>query len=238
MVDTQTHPLLYGNSVEISRDRNHRYWIGSDGPKMPSVTSLTKHIDGDGFGAGLGWGLKMARHSGGDLDAPHRIASESRRIGNQLHDAIAGFISTGAVSEEPLFLAWFHAVGKTHKWAASERFLYHPQLSYGGTLDALSYDPDGNLSIWDWKTRERESYEKNGSYQSEVAQISAYRDCLISMGSRWTPIASGFIVYVMRDATGRQLSGEVDVVEVDLAHGSKLFQASRCLYRLLHQGGE
>ena len=252
MSDTQWHQLNNGETVSISRNGNHQNWIGDNGPRMRSVTTMAKHVDGDLFGAGTGWALKQVRLNNGDLGAPARSNTEAKQVGDRLHKAIDRYIQDGVVAEDnPLFLAWFHAVGKGEKWVESERFIYHPELLYGGTVDALSQDSDGSITVWDWKTRERESYQNNGGYLHEYAQLAAYTDALRAMGSVWAP-SRGYIVYVMRDAIGNPLPddeddvesyrreiirNEVDVVEVDLSYGSKLFRASRELF-LLTTGGK
>jgi hypothetical protein len=228
--ETQQHPLADGSTVSISRNGNHQYWVDG-GPKMQSVTSLTKHISGDNFGVGVNWALKLARENGGDLDAPKRLSKESLDSGTELHRAIDDYIKHGTIDESPLFMLWFNKVGQ-EAWLASETFLYHPGLEpgYGGTSDALALNDSGTVTIYDWKTRETESYEKYGGYLQETAQLAAYADALTTMGSRYAP-TRGCIAYVMRDGS------YVDVVEVDLAYGSSLFAASRDLHLLTKRGG-
>ena len=228
--ETQQHPLASGSVVNINRNGNHQYWVDG-GPKMRSVTSLVKHIPGDTFPIGLNWALKMARENGGDLDAPRRLSKEALDSGTELHRAIDDYIRRGTIDESPLFVAWYNKLGQ-QAWLASETFLYHPGLEpgYGGTADALALNDSGTVTIYDWKTRERESYEKNGGYLHEVAQLAAYADAITAMGSLYTPIQFSCIAYVMRDGS------YVDVVEVDLAYGSKLFAASRELHLLTKRG--
>ena len=231
MSDPQQHPLIDGSSVSISRNGNHQYWIGDSGPKMRSVTGLISHIEGDTFGVGLNWGLKMVREHGGDLNAPRRINKESVDIGNHLHEAVDTYIKHGTISEDPVFMAWHNRLGE-EDFLASERFLYHPDLLYGGTVDAISMDRSGDIAIHDWKSVEPGSWAKYGSslrINKDTAQLSAYADALTQMGSVWAP-STGSITYVLRDGSG------AEVVEVDLERGSKLFQASRAL-ALLTQGG-
>jgi len=233
MSDTQQHPLADGSKVSISRNGNHQYWIGDNGPKMRSVTTMLKHIEGDTFGIGMNWALKLVRENNGNINAPRQVSKESVDVGNRLHEAIDQYIRNHVVNEEdPLFLAWFNKVGEANDWMASELFIYNPSLdpNYGGTVDAISMDNKAEIVIWDWKTKERESYEKYGGYLHEQAQLAAYTDALRAMGSVYTP-TKGCIAYIMRDGS------YVDVVEVDLERGSKLFNASRELF-LLTKGGE
>jgi len=231
--ETQQHPLVDGSTVTISRNGNHQYWI-DNGPKMKSVTTMLRHLEGDTFGVGLNWGLKVVRENNGDMDAPKRLNATSIAVGNALHEAVDAYIQHGTIDEEDqLFLAWFQAIGEPTDWLASERFLYHPALQYGGTLDSVSMNADGEVVIHDLKTVEPQSWARYGStlrINKDSAQLAAYADALTAMGSIWSP-TKGCITYVLRDGSG------AEVVEVDMERGSKLFQASRELF-LLTQGGE
>ena len=230
--ETQQHPVANG-FVNISRNGNHQYWIG-DGPKMKSVTSIIKHVEGDTFGVGMNWALKVAREHGGNLNAPRQLTKESMDIGNALHEAVDAFIRQGTITEEdPVFLAWFQQ-GQDVEWVASERFLYHPQMAFGGTVDALSKESDGSIAIHDWKTVDKDSWDRYADSlrrNKDWAQVSAYADAIQAMNSLWTPITKGYITYIMRDGSGTA------VVEVDLERGSKLFNASRELF-ILTEGGK
>ena len=233
--ETQAHPLADGSAVNISRNGNHQYWIGDNGPKMRSVTTMLKHIEGDSsFGVGLNWGLKVVRENKGDLDAPKRMNRESADVGNALHGAVDAFIQHGTITEDnSVFLAWFQQ-GQNIEWVASERFLYHPTMAFGGTVDALSKESDGSIAIHDWKTVDKDSWDRYADSlrrNKDWAQVSAYADAIQAMNSLWTPITKGYITYIMRDGSGTA------VVEVDLERGSKLFNASRELF-LLTEGDQ
>jgi hypothetical protein len=227
--ETQEH-ILQDGTIEISRNGNHQYWI-SDGEKMSSVTTMLGHLDSGAFGAGLGWGLKMARENDGDLDAPRRLSKEAQDEGNRLHDAIHQFIENGIVDEtNDLFVTWLNQIGNHYEWSASERFLYHPVLMFGGTVDSFSKMPgaDGTI-IWDWKTKSKEQIEsirKNGPLNKDVAQVSAYTHALHQMKSQLSPTEAK-IAYIARDAS------DVVVVDVDLEYGWELFKASHHIYTLL-----
>jgi len=229
--EQQQHPLSTGRAVNISRNGNHQYWIG-DGPRMSSVTAMLRHIEGDTFGIGLNWGLKIARENNGDLNAPRQATKASIEIGNQLHEAIDEFITHGTVREEdPVFLAWYHAVG-TQNFIASERFLYHPEMAYGGTCDAISMNEHGAISIADWKTISPDHLQKYGTalkINKDSAQLAAYAYALRAMDSIWAP-TEGYITYVARDGS------DAIQVQVDLERGMSLFKASHALYLLTKNG--
>jgi hypothetical protein len=212
-----------GQEVEIVRrsGRGHTYIVGDDAP-MPSVTSLIGHVESDGFGIGLGWGLKVARENGGDLEAPKRVSSEAIEQGNLLHSDIDSYVSDGIVNEmNPAFTTWLREVGSHWDFTATEVFLYHPGLRYGGTVDAISnQSPRGPHEIWDWKTKDPDSYAKNGGSLKDHVQLAAYAEALRSMGSIYAPQYAK-IAYVMRDGSG------VDVVDVDIDASFALFLQAR-----------
>ena len=229
--EMQSHPRSDGSSLQIYRNGNHKYWVdGGEKNKAPSVTTLISHIDGDGFGAGMGWAMKMARQNDGDLTAAQRIGQASRDEGTHLHNAIHYYIATGGIDEESdLFISWLQAVGDENTWLASEQFVYSSHYLYGGTADALSLHAT-DTAIWDWKTKNAESYDKyGGGSMKDQAQLAAYAMALREMDSVYVP-ERGFIAYIMRDQSG------VDVVPVDLNKGWKLFLASRSLYNLVREG--
>ena len=225
--ETQQHLLFDGRKILISRNGRHQYWIGDDDKdKMSSVTSILGHMDSSGFGVGMGWALKVARLADGDLEAPRRASKEAQEQGTLLHDAIDSYIKEGIVDEEnPVFVSWLHEVGNHHDWAASEQFCYHPTLRFGGTVDAL----ERYSVIWDWKTKERESYDKYGPSIKDSVQLSAYAAALNDMGSVYAP-SKGYISYIMRDGSG------VDVVQVDLNKGWEIFKACHHLHSLIREG--
>ena len=230
--DVQTHPLANGTSVAISRNGNHQYWVG-DGSKMRSVTSILKHVEGDTFGVGMNWALKVAREHGGNLNAPRQLTKESLDIGNALHEAVDAYIRHGTITEDdPVFLAWFQK-GQDVEWVASERFLYHPQMAFGGTVDALSRESDGSIAMHDWKTVDKNSWDRYADSlrrNKDWAQVSAYASALQAMNSLWGPITTGYITYIMRDGSGAA------TVTVDLKRGLALFNASRELFLLAEEG--
>jgi hypothetical protein len=222
---TQEHRLADGSVVSITRNGRHQYRAGAIGSLMPGVTTLVRYLDGDGFGAGMGWATKVIRENEGDTTAPRRSSDESRQTGEDLHEAIHNFIQKGRVSEDELFLNWYHAIGKKHKWIVSEQLVYHPDLKYGGTADALSMESNG-VCIWDWKSKESASFEKVGSTPKDHAQIAAYAYAYREMRSEYYPVHAK-IAYIMRDKP------ETRTVRVDLEEGWELFATSLKTYNLV-----
>jgi len=223
----QRHPLRDGDSLQIERNGRHQYRV-EGGEWLPGTTSLLAALDSGGFGAGMGWALKMAREHGGDLDAPRRASKQALDEGTQLHADIEAYIVDGTVAEaNPLFVHWLQELGACESWVAAEQYVI--QSSYGGTIDAISVELDGLMTAWDWKTKNSESFAKYGPSLIDAAQIAAYVDALDAMGSRWC-CGTAKVGYVMRDAPveGRW----VHVVEVDLNDGLALFNASHRIHTL------
>ena len=106
--------------------------------------------------------------------------------------------------------------------------MYHPDMLYGGTADAVSLSDDGCVTLWDWKTVDQNSWLRYGStlrINKDSAQLAAYASALTLMGSVYAPVR-GYVGYIMRDGSG------TEVVQVDLKRGLALFKASRELYLL------
>ena len=162
----------------------------------------------------------------GYADTAATSSQNSTDAGTQVHDDIHQWISTGKINEEsphlPLFMHWLNQVGEKVNFTVSEKFLYNPHMfpKYGGTLDAYSL-----ATVWDWKVKLTEkSYAKYGSSPRDLAQLSAYALALKAMGSAYRP-SRGFLAYILQSG--------VDIVEVDLNIGAKLFTAAHQLYALL-----
>jgi hypothetical protein len=224
----QQHPLSDGRSLQIERNGRHQYRV-EGGEWLPGTTSLLAALDGGGFGAGMGWALKIARENDGDLDAPRRASKQAQDEGTQLHADIEAYIVDGTVAEaNPLFVRWLQELGSAESWVAAEQYVIEPSATgYGGTIDAISIELDGTRTAWDWKTKHSESFAKYGSSLTDAAQLAAYVDALDAMGSRWC-CSTAKLGYVMRDAPvdGRW----VHVVEVNLDDGRALFRASHRIH--------
>jgi len=228
MSETQTHELLDGTQIEISRDGRHKYWIdGNDQAKVPSVTSMLGHIDGDSFGVGQGWALKQVRLNDGDLEAPRRAMKRAMEDGNKMHEGIDNYILHDTIDEEnELFIHWLFQIGEARNWLTSERFVYNKKLGYGGTIDAISTEAGGKLALWDWKTKDSQTYLKYGGSKKDHAQAAAYAMALNEMNSS-IQVDECYIGYVFRDCSG------LDVVKVDMEWATELFLASRQIYKLV-----
>jgi hypothetical protein len=100
-------------------------------------------------------------------------------------------------------------------------------MSYGGTIDAISKEPEG-MTLWDWKTKEKDSFEKYGNYPNEFAQISAYAQALHDIKHPYAP-TKAYIANIMRDGS------TIHVVPVDLEYSSRLFLTGYNMYHTLRE---
>ncbi len=162
-----------------------------DDIEAPSVTTVLGILDKSD--ALLGWAVRCCtdfiRQNKGErdryptLDALLNAARNNWRdvrdtaadTGSQIHDMIEKYIKHGrdSAGETPdqvahgflAFLEW----EKTNKvtWLESERTIFHPELLYAGTLDAVAVI-DGKKYVIDFKS-------SGGFYDTFGPQIAAYR---------------------------------------------------------------
>ena len=245
MEDIQEHIIKDGKGktkpVFISRNGKHQYKIkySEDGDwvkpyygnAVPSATSIIKHLEGDTFGIGMAWAMKLAKESGEPYQA--RIESEkAMESGNELHDCIDRFIKSNGsdiAEDNKMFNTWYRDVGSLpeNKFLKGELFVYAPYSEFGGTIDGISMNPDtGEITIWDWKTKERGSFEKYGSPIKDHVQLAGYFLALREMGSIYAPVKAN-VVYLMRDGSSSK------IVPVDLEFNEGLFAQSFDLYKTL-----
>jgi hypothetical protein len=236
MGDIQIHRLKGGSTVEIERKnagRGHRY-ILNDGEPVGSVTGTLGHLDSDAFSIGLNWGLKMARLEDGNLDAARQAGADAQKAGTLLHSQVESFINDGTIAEDETFLAWHHLMSglelsEGFQFTATERFVYDPELMIGGTIDCIVQSLDGGeFHVYDWKTKERESFDKYGPSAKDFTQVAGYVHALRAMNSEWAP-SKAFLVYVMRDGS------RAERVEVPLKQYMPIYKAARQLHGLLEE---
>ena len=235
MIRIQEHRLRNGSTVGIERKksgRGHRYLLVGGKP-VGSVTSILGHLDKDAFSKGMGWALKEARLARGDLDAPRRIGNEARDAGELLHSQIEEFIEFGTIAEDKPFLAWHRLMDQLHdveglELVATERFVYDPELLIGGTVDCIVQTLDGEFHVYDWKSKDPESYDKYGPSDKDFTQVAGYVHALRAMSSAWAP-SKAFIVYVMRDGS------KAERVSVPLGKYIPIYKAAHQLHNLLEE---
>ena len=235
MIRIQEHRLRNGSTVGIERKksgRGHRYLLDGGKP-VGSVTGVLGHLDSDAFGIGMNWALKQARLADGDLDAPKRIGNTAREAGELLHSQIEEFIKDGTIAEDETFLAWHRlmdglGLSEGLELVATERFVYDPELLIGGTVDCIVQTLDGEFHVYDWKTKQRDRYDRNGPSDKDMAQLAGYVHALRAMSSEWAP-TKAFIVYVMRDGS------KAERVSVPLGKYIPIYKAAHQLHNLLEE---
>ena len=233
MGDIQIHTLIDGSTVEIERkdvNKGHRY-ILNGGKPVGSVTSILGHLDSDAFSIGMNWALKQVRLADGDLDAPKRIGTTAREAGELLHSQIEEFIKNGTIAEDETFLAWHRlmdglGLSEGLELVATERFVFDPEFMIGGTVDCIVQTLDREFHVYDWKTKQRDSYDRYGPSAKDMTQIAGYCYALRIMNSEWTP-SKAFIIYVMRDGS------KAERVEVPLDKYIPIYKAAHQLHSLL-----
>ena len=221
--ESQLHPLKDGSSIEIFVNGLHQYWTEHDQVKRPSVSGLSGHVEKDAFGAGMGYAIKQI-NSGLD---PRKSAKDAAEEGSKLHQDIQAYINEGTIEESDLFIKWHQEFGNT-EWITSERYVFNPELLYGGTLDAIGFI-GGSSQLYDWKTVNPDSWHKYGSSlrkAKDSAQIAGYALALESLGSAFD-VDQAFIAYILRDGSA------VELEKVDLDWGKRLFKYSMSLYNEL-----
>ena len=235
---TQDHILRYGGKMKVQRKdtttplwTSHKYSI-KENLWVPSVSSLTGHIDGNTFNIAAGWATKLIRDSGGDIDAVKNYNDKALEDGNRLHAQIEDYILSKRyggkekIAEEPMFMAWYEEM-KDFDFIAAESFVYHSS-GYGGTIDAIGIDPeDGALVAFDWKTKKPgENLPKTPSWPKDMAQLSAYIGALNDMDSAWLP-ERGIVCYVTRDGERSYQRN------IDYELGLELFESSWAMNNLV-----
>jgi len=220
--------------IDISRNGRHQYSVNG-GPLLPSTTGILGHLDSDGFGIGMNWTRKLIRESG-DIDAAHKASNEARDLGTAFHASVESYVKTGFITEDPMFSRWLERCQK-HTFFGTEKFVANEKLGYGygGTIDALSLETDHRagkdvVAVWDWKTKDPDSFNKYGPSKKDFAQVAAYAKALTSLDTVFGPAELGYIGYVMRDGSA------IHVVEVDIELGWELFQLSHRIHTLMKGG--
>jgi hypothetical protein len=229
---TQDHILSSGRRLKVQRKdtwNSHKYSI-QENLWVPSVSSLTGHIEGNVFSIAAGWAKNLIRDSGGDIDAVKNYNAKALEDGNRLHTQIEDYITSKGkrVVEEPMFMAWYEEM-KDIDFVATECFVYHSS-GYGGTIDAIGIDPeDGALVAFDWKTKKPgDPLTTTPSWPKDMAQLSAYIEALNDMYSAWMP-DRGVVCYVTRD-------GEMSYQRnINIELGGQLFEASWAMKNLVEK---
>ena len=219
--------------------KGHRYYVSGDervDPARPLATvSQIAGYAGSRKGDGLlYWAvdqyIKTHQRNGFDLSR-----SRSAAIGSELHQQISEYIVEGEHPSTPsaLFGAWYSSMHERGtEWLDSERMVYHPEMLYAGTLDAIGI-VDGIVTLFDWKTTNGLDGKGNRKALGEAnhaAQIAGYR--LALQATQENPIPEQLVIcYIQRD------THEVAWRSVDVEKATRLFLNCHAMYTSENEGG-
>ena len=198
------------------------------GEECDSVTGIIKNTEDTSYL--MDWAMNLANKTGRAFAAKD-VQINSIKTGVEIHGLIENYIKKGVIAKDNKpFMNWYHYIGKDTDWRASEVYVFDNIYNYGGTIDAISWNPEKECYVvHDFKTKKTSSYngKPNQVFQKDRCQIAAYSRALRHMISKYYPILEGRIHYIMRD------SNKVEVQHVDLGHYEDIFIKSWLLYDAL-----
>ena len=188
-------------STDITSEKTklHTAYKALDGKRVPSVTTI---IDGQ-----LGWNKrvlmawqKRMAEAGED---PDKIRDKSADIGTLAHYMIECYLleetpELGDYSSNDIamaknaydaFLLWWKDAGLV--FAASEMGLVSEKHRFGGTIDLLAKNKEGETVLIDFKT-------SNGVYAEHYIQVSAYVKMYEEMIK--DPIVDTYVLQLSKDS--------------------------------------
>jgi hypothetical protein len=219
----------------------HRYRVIGDPAiaekqLLPSCSTIAKHADSGGGDGLINWALD-AWETTGQKDGFELLRNQATDIGTGLHKEIHEYISRKIQddSHEPenpsdLFGKWYSSMHERGvKWIGAEIMVYHRELLYGGTIDALAV-VDGKPTIFDWKTttqlnaKGKKKYFKSADH---AVQVAGYLMALKSTSrNMWLApdVQTAYIVYIYRDTM------EIEWREINIDKAMVAFRACNTLY--------
>jgi hypothetical protein len=161
--------------VKLERDKPHQKYITADGTEVPGGSTICKL--GDDPGALIHWAWNLGRE-GKDYRAERDKAADIGTIAHFMCEAfLNGFVcDLSDYSQEDIdralicynkFVDWWEAEGLTK--VATETQLVHNEYRYGGTIDLVAQDKEGNHCLIDLKTSKRIS-------DGYIRQIAGYTE--------------------------------------------------------------
>ena len=123
------------------------------------------------------------RDAAGDIGTAFHTCAHHFRTGDM--DGVATFAENTPVTKRMTHFIpwWIDLLKQGYADIASEIILYHPELEYAGTCDAILKTPDGKFLVADWKT---------GSIKDDGwLQVMAYQEAYSAMydidPENWAP---------------------------------------------------
>jgi len=228
-------------TVKRGESEQHRYYVTGDARVddtlgLPSCSGISRFADSSGADGLMSWAVKLYRQTANPQEFK-RAGQEAQQLGKALHENIYEWVETGEVPVDasPLFGAWYSSMMENGVHLDSaEVMVYHPDLLYAGTLDAIG-TVDGVPTIFDWKTTDEFRYptdvngkpdlDKKGQQKrakktfhspSYATQIGGYSLALREMGGNTPWVSQAYVVYIFKD-TGNVLWEKVNLPQAQLA---------------------
>lgn len=158
-------------------DGTGRTYLGPDGQRWPSVTTLTGLIPGKAEG------LARWRSSVGD-EAADATLEEAISRGNTIHDAIEAGDGPASVRR------WLELHEAVH--VASELTLANSVERYAGTADRLGVLTSGVPYVIDWKTGKRRTEHAVQVLGYADSDLQLMEDGAYGGGPAWIPFGEGW----------------------------------------------
>lgn len=164
----------------MGRTSLHTKYKDAEGNVVPSVTTIIGNNLGWNKGVLMGWVKKMMKEG----EDPDKVRDKAASIGTIAHRLIELYLlgeemkenesrefppsdMEKAIAASESFKDWWASKGyevvQTEAQYVSERY------KYGGTIDLVAKDKDGNFIIIDFKT-------SNGVYADHKIQVAAYAE--------------------------------------------------------------
>ncbi len=179
----------FGRTIVNFDDEKHRFWIGTGGEWIPSVTSFTGVVDKSTVL--IGWAIKLMRefllqkirdgesineYDVEEASQQHRKRKEEAAdVGTQIHDIVSKWIKKQKyeIPDNEKVRNGFEAFlnfQKEHgyKWIDSEKIVYSAKHGYAGILDATAFDKNKKRVLVDFKS-------SNGIYPEYYLQTAGYQ---------------------------------------------------------------
>jgi len=171
-------------SIDITSEKTklHTAYKALDGKRVPSVTTIIGGQLGWNKRVLMAWQKRMAEQG----EDPDKIRDKSADIGTLAHYMVEQYllereVELGEYSENDIEMA-YNALDAFKLWwkdadlefESAELRLVSEKHRYGGTIDMVSRDKEGNMVLIDFKT-------SNGIYAEHIIQVAAYGELFEEM---------------------------------------------------------
>ena len=234
--------------------KGHKYHISGDpaiDPEEALISASTVSGYADKVNDGLLWWAAYAAMDHNSANGFKQLNEVAKTIGTETHESISRYIATDGAdrSDSWLFGIWYSKLMEkmsVSDWVATELMVYHRELKYAGTVDAIGI-VDDKVVLFDWKTTEalnRRGQKKSNNRQAHATQLGGYILALREM-FKTHPIRHGDrvirdidearVCYIYRDERDVKERFEEKIVDIDKA--TKAFEACLGLVSLVEQSG-